>query len=111
MGHLQGIQNTAPAVRRGGYFLCTEPADGGTQDIHHQSKSAKRDDAEQDKGGDAVHFQGLPQLLALDAEAFVFEAQQLGNGLRSGRRDAEVCVHVDAEGMADRADGIDRGAF
>ena len=58
-----------------------------------------------------MHFQGLPQLLALDAEAFVFEAQQLGNGLRSGRRDAEVCVHVDAEGMADRADGIDRGAF
>lgn len=98
-------------MRRGGYFLCTEPTEVGAQDIHHQSKSAKRDDAEQDKCGDAVHFQGLPQVIALDAEAFVFEAKQLGNGLRSGRRDAEVRIHVDTEGIADRADSVDRGAF
>lgn len=109
MGYL--LKSTAPAVRRGGYFLCTEPTEGGTQGINQKSEHTKRNDAEQDKGGDAVHFQGLPQVIALDAEAFVFEAKQLGNGLRSGRRDAEVRIHVDSEGMADRADGVDRGAF
>lgn len=109
MGYL--LKSTAPAVRRGGYFLCTEPTEGGAQDIHHHSKSAKRDDAEQDKGGDAVHFQGFSKLIALGAEAFVFKAKQLGDGFWSGRRDAEVRIHVDAEGIADQADGIDRGAF
>ena len=50
-------------------------------------------------------------LIALDAEAFVFQQKQIGDGFRSGRRDTEVRVHVDAESIADRADGIDRGAF
>lgn len=50
-------------------------------------------------------------MLSLDTEAFVFQPKQLGDGFRSGRRDAEVRIHVDAEGIADRADGIDRGAF
>ena len=50
-------------------------------------------------------------MLALDAEAFVFQPKQLGNGFRSGRRDAEVCVQIDAEGIADRADGVDRGVL
>lgn len=84
---------------------------GWAQDIHHQSKSAKCDDAEQDKRHKPVHTQGFLQMLALDAEAFVFQPKQLGNGFRSGRRDAEVCVQIDAEGIADRADGVDRGAF
>lgn len=98
-------------MRRGGYFLCTEPTDGRAQDIDQKNKHTKRDNAEQEKGGDAVHFKRFEELIALGAEAFVFKAEQIGNGLRSGRRDAEECVQVNAEGMAYQADGVDRGVL
>lgn len=95
----------------GAAFLCANPTDGRVEDIDQQRKDADGDDNEKDEGGDAVHFQGFPQLIALGAEAFVFKTKQLGDGFRSGQSDTEVRIHVDAESIADRADGVDRGAF
>ena len=82
------------AVVRGDVWLQRDRHDDARED-NQQRKDADGDDAEQDEGGDAVHFQGLPQLIALGACGDILAIEVLGDedldGLGLGSQsDADV---------------------